>query len=216
MPNPEEIAIIQGLHAGGIERRRFENLLWQRFSYFIHWGIAKYHLPKDEVRQAYNDAILNVIINIVTGRYKEQPNVLLKTYTETIFYRRCIDHTQQGGKNASTPNPKNQVFLKNSFLEMLPGSVKNAIEEIIQREDQLKIKTCLAQLGENCKKILQLSGIGYKDKEIADFMQYSSADVVKQSRRRCLEKLSRYYIHRYKYEWYTQPYWPLLQGYAFF
>lgn len=200
MPDLEELAIIQGLRAGGIERRRFENMLWQRFSYFIHWGITKYRLPKDEVRQAYNDAILNVVINIVTGRYEERTHVLLKTYTETIFYRRCIDHIHQGGKNASTQNSKNHVFLKNSFLEMLPSDVKNVIEEIIQREDQLKVRTCLEQVSETCKKILQLSAIGYKDKEIADLMQYSSADVVKQSRRRCLEKLSRYYLHRYKYE----------------
>src|SRR5437763_1862171 len=87
MPTSEEITIIEGLCAGGTERERFENMLWKLFSHFINWGIVKYRLPKDEVREAYNDAILCVIINIVTGSYKKDDNTLLKTYAEIIFIR---------------------------------------------------------------------------------------------------------------------------------
>ena len=82
MPCSDEITIIEGLRAGGTERERYENLLWKQFSEFIKWGIIEYRLPKDEVRQAYDDAILCVIMNIVTLRYKEDDNTLLKTYVK--------------------------------------------------------------------------------------------------------------------------------------
>src|SRR4051812_46523009 len=91
MPSSEEIKIIKGLRAGGTERERYENMLWKLYSQFINWGTIKYNLPKDEIRQAYDDAILCVIINIVTLRYKEDDNTLLKTYAESIFQRKCID-----------------------------------------------------------------------------------------------------------------------------
>src|SRR6476619_5905181 len=107
MPNSEEIAIIQGLRAGGTERERFENRLWKLFSHFIHWGITKYNLPKDDVRLAYDDTILSVIINIVTDKYKEDDNTLLKTYAESIFHRKCIDRIRSGGKNATKHNLNN-------------------------------------------------------------------------------------------------------------
>jgi RNA polymerase sigma factor (sigma-70 family) len=200
MPSAEEIAIIQGLRTGGTERERFENMLWKLFSNFIHWGITKYNLPKDEVRHAYDDAILCVIINIVTGRYKEDSNALLKTYAGTIFHRKCIDRIHSNGKNATTQNLKNLQPVQESLSEMLPDEIKNVVEEIIEREEQLKIKKCLDKIGEPCKDILELHASGYKDKEIAEMMKYSSSDVVKQSRYRCMEKLSHYYLNLYKYE----------------
>src|SRR4051794_14532495 len=120
MPSSEEIMIIEGLRAGGTERERFENRLWKLFSHFINWGTTKYNLPKDEVRQAYDDTILCVIINIVTDRYKRDDNALLKTYAESIFHRKCIDHIRSGGKNIAKHYLKNPQPVKDSFLEMLP------------------------------------------------------------------------------------------------
>jgi RNA polymerase sigma factor (sigma-70 family) len=190
MPNSEEITIIEGLRAGGTERERYENRLWKLFSYFINFGVAKYKLPRDEVRQAYDDAILSVIINIVTDKYQKSDNTLLRTYAETIFQRKCIDCIRSGGKNATKHNLKNPQPVNDGLLEMLPYEVKNAVEKIIEGEEHLKMKKCLDKIGELCNKILQLFASGYKDKEIAGMMKYSSSEVAKQSRYRCMEKLS--------------------------
>src|SRR3982751_48153 len=147
MPSSEEIAIIQGLRAGGTEQERFANRLWKLFSHFINWGTTKYNLPWDEVRQAYNDTILCVIINIVTSRYKEDSNALLKTYAETIFNRKCIDRFLSSRKDGTKHNLKKTQSVKDSLLEMLPAEVKNVLEEIIEREDQLKMNRYLEQIG---------------------------------------------------------------------
>jgi RNA polymerase sigma factor (sigma-70 family) len=190
MPNLNEITIIEGLRTGGTERERYENLLWKLFSHLIDRGIARHKLTRDEVRQAYNDAILCVIINIVNCRYKEENDILLKTYVETIFNRKCIDHFHSNDKNATTHNPMNEQAVKGILLEILPGDVKDVVEKMIEREDHLKMEKCLEKLKGPCKEILQLFASGYKDKEIAEMLKYSSAEVAKQSRYRCMEKLS--------------------------
>lgn len=191
MPCSDEITIIEGLRAGGTERERYENLLWKQFSEFIKWGIIEYRLPKDEVRQAYDDAILCVIMNIVTLRYKEDDNTLLKTYVKIIFQRKCVDLIRSVSRIANKQNLKNPQTVKDNLLEMLPDGVKDVVGKIIEKEEHLKMKRCLEKIGETCNKILQLFASGYKDKEIAEMMKYSSPEVVKQSRYRCMEKLSR-------------------------
>src|SRR4051812_49433063 len=162
MPNSEEITIIEGLCAGGTERERFENMLWRLFSPFINWGIVKFRLPKDEVRQAYDDAILCVIINIVTGSYKKDDNTLLKTYTEIIFHRKCIDRIRSRSKNIAKQNLKNPQPIKDSLLEMLPAEVKNVVQTLIEKEEYLMMKKCLENMGDPCREILQLFASGYK------------------------------------------------------
>src|SRR5689334_3968775 len=112
MLSSEEMTIIEGLRAGGIERERYENMLWKLFSHFINRGIIKYKLPKDEVRQAYDDAILCVIINIVTLRYKEDDNTMLKTYAEIIFQHKCVDRIRSVSKITAKQNLKNPQTIK--------------------------------------------------------------------------------------------------------
>jgi RNA polymerase sigma-70 factor (ECF subfamily) len=51
----------------------------------------------------------------------------------------------------------------------------------------------LNELGENCRQLLMNWAEGLSDKQIAASMTYKSADVVKTSRLRCLEKLRQSY-----------------------
>jgi RNA polymerase sigma-70 factor (ECF subfamily) len=51
----------------------------------------------------------------------------------------------------------------------------------------------LNEIGENCRKLLLSWADGYPDKEIAALLEYKTADVVKTSRLRCLEKLRQSY-----------------------
>jgi RNA polymerase sigma-70 factor (ECF subfamily) len=204
MPNAEEIRIIDGLRAGGHSRRRFENELWERFRSFIGLGISKYSLSNDDVRDAYDDTICSVIVNIVTGKYQESSNALLKTYAEAIFHHKCIDRLDRHKGVSEAANAKNNLKNPQSFsqflVDMLPNPVKNTIELIIEKEDQLKMQRCLEKLGETCREILKLFGGNYKDKEIAVMLNYSSSEVAKQSRYRCMEKLTEIYMSMYKYE----------------
>ena len=55
------------------------------------------------------------------------------------------------------------------------------------------LKSKLNETGENCKQLLSMFAEGYNDKEIAATMEYKSADVVKTSRLRCLDRLRQLY-----------------------
>jgi RNA polymerase sigma factor (sigma-70 family) len=204
MPNAEEIIIIEGLKAGGMTRRRFENALWQKFIGFINWAGSKYQLSKDDLRHAYDDTICSVIMNIASGKYEMDSNALLKTYAEAIFHHKCIDRLDRskGSKeqNQVKKNLKKPESFSKTLTDMLPNPVKNTIDILIEKEDRLKMQRCLEKLGETCREILKLFGGNYKDKEIAVMLNYSSSEVVKQTRYRCMEKLTDTYKIMYKHE----------------
>ena len=61
------------------------------------------------------------------------------------------------------------------------------------RSDFDVLRTRLNELGDNCRKMLALFADGYTDKEIAVAMDYKTAEVVKTSRLRCLERLRQSY-----------------------
>ena len=205
MPNAEEIVIIEGLRAGGLLRRRYENILWQKFSGFIKWGTARYQLETDDIRLAYDDAICSVITNIITGKYEENAQALLKTYAEAIFHRKCLDlldrsNDKHGASSVAKKNIKKPQPFSDGLINRLPHEVKNTIEKLIEQEERLMLLQCLEKIGATCKQILMLFGGNYRDKEIATLMHYNSPDVAKQSRYRCLEKLSELYFSMHKHE----------------
>ena len=59
--------------------------------------------------------------------------------------------------------------------------------------DKETIRQKLSELGDSCRKMLWQWAEGYSDKEIAAALDYKTADVVKTSRLRCLEKLRQLY-----------------------
>ena len=77
----------------------------------------------------------------------------------------------------------------NDYLTALPDKTKSIIQQIIEKSQRTSLLQKLEEIGEKCKRLLLLFEDGYTDKEIAEIMQYNSADVVKTSRLRCLEKL---------------------------
>ena len=79
------------------------------------------------------------------------------------------------------------------MLEMIGDQAKNALQKLIEKNDQNLLKLRLNELGENCRKLLLFFADGLKDKEIAVLMDYKAAEVVKTTRLRCLDKLRQLY-----------------------
>jgi RNA polymerase sigma-70 factor (ECF subfamily) len=72
---------------------------------------------------------------------------------------------------------------------LIADPAKTAVQQLIERMDMDALKNRLQELGESCRKLLMLFADGYSDKEISVLMEYRSADVVKTSRLRCIDKL---------------------------
>lgn len=187
LANDDEM--IRVIKENNIARREAENQLFNQYSYFIKDGMKKYSLTEEDAFTAYSDTILQTLDNI-TGLLFEQRSSL-KTYLYRIFKNKCVDLIR---KKTTNKRSIYQTAPLSEMMNMIADRAKNVIQQLIDKNDFDLLKTRLNELGENCRKLLLFFADGYNDKEIALFMEYKSADVVKTSRLRCLEKLRGLYI----------------------
>jgi len=180
--------IIDHLKQVGANRRKAEDQLFNNFVYFIQQGMRKYSLPEEDSFEVYSDTILSAIDTIVSGTFEGRSS--LKTYLFRIFNNKCVDHIRKLTTN------KNKIHRNTSspdLLSQLSDSAKSIIQQMVDRSDLDLLRAKLKELGDNCREMLALFADGYSDKEIAMTMQYKTAEVVKTSRLRCLEKLRQSY-----------------------
>jgi RNA polymerase sigma-70 factor (ECF subfamily) len=181
-------SIVGQLLEGGISRRKAEEELFSTYSYFIREGVNKHSLTEDESFDAYSDSILAAIDKIVNHSFEGRAK--LKTWLFQIFHNKCVDLIRKKATN------KRSVFNTQSLTDILYGlsdSAKLVIQRMTEKNDWDILHKKLKEIGENCRKLLLYWGDGYPDKEIAGLLEYKTADVVKTSRLRCLDKLRQLY-----------------------
>lgn len=179
-----DLDIITNLLSNGSQRRKAEEKLFSMFSYFIGEGMKKYSITEDESFDVYSDTILVAIEKIGNGTFEGRSS--LKTYVYQIFLNKCVDLIR---KKTTNKNKVHQTFsITDKFME-LSDATKPVIQKMIEQSDWNLLKARLNELGENCRKLLLLFADGLQDKEIALELAYKTADVVKTSRLRCLERL---------------------------
>lgn len=181
----DENNIISGLQEGGTQRRLFERKLYEHFFYLIKQGVWKYGLSEDICASAYSDTIISLIENIVSRRFEGKSS--LKSYTYQIFMNKCVDEMRKKTTNKGRISYEAKEI--DSFITNLPDGARDIVQQMIDRSDQSLLMQKLKELGEKCRELLLLFEDGYSDNEIAHQMQYNSAQVVKTTRLRCLEKL---------------------------
>jgi RNA polymerase sigma-70 factor (ECF subfamily) len=181
----DEKAIISGLQAGGTQRRLFERKLYEHFFYLIKKGVWKYGLDEEVCASAYSDTIIRVIEHIVTRRFEGKCS--LETYTHQIFLNKCVDELRKMTTNKARVNYNTCEI--DALISTLPDSSRDIVQQMIEKSDRALLMDKLRELGEKYRQLLLLYEDGYSDQEIADQMQYHSAQVVKTTRLRGLEKL---------------------------
>lgn len=180
--------IIRNLTATGRDNRKGEDDLFTRFAYFIKVGMERYNVKEDDSFDAYSDTIISVIDSIRSGHFESRSS--LKTYIFKVFHNKCVDIVR---KNTTNKRSVNHTMAFDNLMMQLSDTAKSVVQQIIEQSDFDEMKRKLAELGENCRSLLTMFAEGYADKEIALAMEYKSAEVVKTSRLRCLEKLRKMY-----------------------
>lgn len=180
--------IIGLLRQKGLERRRGEESLFSEYAYFIREGVRKHRLSEDEAFDAYSDSVLVAIESIAAETYKGDSS--LKSYLYKIFHNKCVDLFR---KNTTNKNSVNRAQSINEELFHLTDKSRSIIQTLIEKADWKVLKERLAQIGDDCRKMLLLWADSYTDKEIAVALEYKTANVVKTSRLRCLAKLRQLY-----------------------
>ncbi|HXB30663.1 MAG TPA: sigma-70 family RNA polymerase sigma factor [Puia sp.] len=180
--------IIEQLRQSGIDKRRSEEQLFNRFSYFIREGITKHALSEDESFNAYSDTILAALENIRNTHFEARSS--LKTYLYQIFHNKCVDLLRKRTTNKNSINRHESI---SDRLMLLSDTAKSVVQKLIDKADWNMLKEKLKELEEKCRQLLMFWGENYSDKEIASLLNYKTADVVKTSRLRCLERLRKLY-----------------------
>jgi RNA polymerase sigma-70 factor (ECF subfamily) len=179
-----EKLILQGLKSDGFSRRSAEKELYKTFFYLIKEAEKKYGIEKEEAASVYSDTVLIIIKNVASGKFEGRSS--LKTYIYQIFSNKCVDLLR---KKTTNKGKIEDTMPYDSLVYELPDETKDIIQKLIAKDEKQQVLEKLNEIGEKCKELLLLFEDGYSDKEIAEFMKYQSADVVKTTRLRCMEKL---------------------------
>jgi DNA-directed RNA polymerase specialized sigma24 family protein len=75
----------------------------------------------------------------------------------------------------------------------ISDNARSIVQKLIDKADWSLLREKLKELEEKCRQLLMYWADNYSDKEIASFLNYKTADVVKTSRLRCMERLRKLY-----------------------
>ena len=184
----DEREIIDGLSESGNTRRKSEEELFNRFAYFIKEGMHKQGLLQEQAFDVYADTILSSIERIRNGSFEGRSS--LKTWVYQIFHNKCVDLHR---KNTTIKNSVHRTSSIGDMFTQLSDPAKSIVQQLCEQTDSDLLREKLAAVGDNCRQMLLHWADGSSDKEIAEQMGYKTADVVKTSRLRCLEKLRQLY-----------------------
>ncbi len=190
---PSDLEIVEGIAFSSPRKRFFEDKLYSRYDYLIKEGIFKHRLSEDESSIAYSDSVLSVIENIESGTFEGRSS--LKTYMHRIFSNKCVDQIRKNTTNRAQVNLGDSV---DEHLYRLQDDTRSVIEELMEQHDIGLLWKCLSELGEKCQQMIRSWSEGITDRQIALELGYQSAEVVKTSRLRCLEKLRSNFLPRFQ------------------
>ncbi len=182
--------LIRSLKGFAADKRKAEEQLFSKYSYFIKEGERKYVLPQDEIFNAYADAIIITIDKIRDNTFKGLSS--LKTYLYQIFHNKCVDLLR---KKTTNKQGVHQTSSLTEMMSQLSDGAKSIIQQLVERTDFDLLKQRLNEIGDNCRQLLLMWADGYSDKEIVANLAYKTADVVKTTRLRCMDKLRQLYKH---------------------
>lgn len=147
---------------------------------FIGWGKENTKIGSHDLEDIFQSAVVIMVLNIESARLSELVGTLC-TYLFGI------------GKNLI------QAFRRKQGRVGLPGdegfppvtdSAPSAESQLIAEESDELLWAKVDALGEPCRSLLILTyREGLNSREIAEVLGYSSAEVVRQLRKRCLDKL---------------------------
>jgi RNA polymerase sigma factor (sigma-70 family) len=180
--------ILNNLVMGDAGRKKGEDMLFHTYMYFIREGVKKFRITEEESFDAYSETILSALEKIREGSFRGHSS--LKTFLFRIFQNKCVDFIR---KKTTKKYSVHQTLSIADLSLQLSDAAKSAIQHMIDRTDFDLLRQRLHELGEKCMQLLLLSAEGYTDKVIARELEYKTADVVKTSRLRCLEKLRQLY-----------------------
>ena len=178
--NTKDQQIINGIKAGGIERQRWEGILFKEYQYLVTQ--SKHKLEKDTLKYTYADAVMVLIQHILTEQFRGESKI--KTYLHRIFHNKCVDALRKNSTNKVRRHHTEWI----GDWGHLSSRANSVLKNLINQEMVTNLAEGLGKLGERCKELLLLSAKGFTSKELAAMFDYKSAQAVRVIKNRCRKK----------------------------
>lgn len=176
--------LVEGIRAGGRQRSRLEQTLYNQYAHLIRRGVHQYRLRLDECASAYSDTILAVVHQVADGRFEQRST--LKTFLYQVFSYKCLDLVRG---NATQRERIHRTRALDDLVFALPDPAHSVVEQLSANYDVEQLRQRLRTLSAKNQALLMAWGEGYSDAEIAKSLGYASGAAAKTSRLRCLKKL---------------------------
>ena len=147
---------------------------------FLRWAKESSRLQEDDLRDIFQNAVIIMMLNLESGRLTQLVGTLC-TYVFGISKNLIQAFRRKHGR----------TDLPGDLLVEKPGEQEASSEErLIQEQEKERLWSSVNALGDPCRSIIHLTYVeGMTGQEIADVLGYASADVVRQLRKRCLDRL---------------------------
>lgn len=173
-----DASILKGLKIG--DQNALTYVYLEHKKSFIAFA-AKYGVTNNEALDVYQDTILALRENVATGKITKL-NSSLKTYLFSIGKYMIFDLLRKANKIRP-------IETEDFNHDLLPNDFEPLFKEALN-EKEVKLKVAFKKLGEKCRSVLTLFYYqDYSIEEITKALKYSSKDVVKSQKSRCLKSL---------------------------
>jgi RNA polymerase sigma factor (sigma-70 family) len=171
--------LIEKIRTGGKEIHHVMNFIYADTGYknqFFEF-IQKYGANEQDAEDAFQDAIIHLIVNIQNQRYQYKSS--LKTYLFSIGKYIWFNKLKKD-------KPAN-AYVKTLSTD---HNIEPSQEEIFIYHESLEtLNNVLSQIGETCKIILSLWSLRYSMKEIAHALNHKSEGFIRKKKHSCMQSL---------------------------
>lgn len=148
---------------------------------FISFITTSHNCSQEEAIDLYQYAILVFYEKVVDGSFEEMNAAGIKTYIFSIGKNKLLDDLRRKTKVSFQGG-----FKEDDLIE------EEDISELIRVEQLDKLRIVIADLGNPCKRILELFYFNKLSNDtIAEIMGYNSAKTVKNLKYKCLQRIKK-------------------------
>ncbi|WP_020530459.1 RNA polymerase sigma factor [Flexithrix dorotheae] len=178
-----DLSVLQRIHTG--DQVALEEVYLQFHNEFLGLILRKFNkLTREDAEDIFSESMVALYENITNGRLNEENlSSTLKTYLFQIGINKTLAFVKKD-------NRFNDIKIEISKSSETFYDEEN---EHFENETEQKFKiveTCLTDLGNPCKRLLELHYYHKKRMiEIAELLNYKNADVAKNQKAKCMKRL---------------------------
>lgn len=176
---PDQTALLEAIRQG--DPQIVNELYRNNRETFLQWARRRSNLSEDDLLDIFQDAIIAFYTQVIEGKIttiKVSVDAYLFGIARHLLYHKV-------GKQRHT------VAMDEPNYELLPPIAPEVIERIELTHQQKLLKGAIGRLSDICRRLLTLfyyheHGLA----EIAVRMNYKNKNVVKNQKKRCMQKLT--------------------------